>query len=649
MLKQSTSTIFVKIYDMFKYLLSPIFVLFFTSLSAQNSDYTVRYVNPKTGIPGLIQFNPGAINRPSEEAPHLWFQSQLNANSDFTLKFDSRINDKYGNSHSRYNQYYNNFLVEGAQIILHSKNKHIYSVNGRFFPYLSLDTRIQLSPQQAYAKALSLYPNSVYMWEVAEEEQLLKLQTGKANATYKPSPELVIFSISDSCKNADFRMAYKIDLYVYAPIHTRQLMYIDANTGEVLEQTEQICSIDYVGMAETKYSGLRQITCDSIATDSFVLHDHTRGKGILTMDVRVISVDDSSRHFLDADNFWNNVNAYQDEVATDVHFGSAATYDFFKTVFNRNSYDDSGALIYSKVHYLNKYNNANWNGTSANYGDGDGTRYRPLTSLDICAHELTHAVTGATARLRYRNESGALNESFSDVFAKAVEYMFDSAGMDWYIGRKIVINSTTGLRSMSNPHESKFPKYYYGQYYYTGNQDNGGVHYNSSVQNFWFYLLCKGGSGMREDGKPYTVQAIGIEKATEVAYANLTAYLSNFSEFIDATYFSLDAAAMMFGQGSFEYQQIENAWYAVGLFEKTGLQSPSYQHQWSVMPNPGNNTIQLYNPTMFDEQTFEIVNTVGQVVMSAAFKSGDQIQVNELESGIYFIRIGHVTLKWIKN
>lgn len=634
---------------MFKYLASSLFVLFFQSVLAQSTAYSVRYIHPKTGLPGSIQFSSASVNKPSAEAPHYWFQSALNANSDFLLKFYSEFTDKYSNSHSRYNQYYKGFQIEGAQVILHSKNQNVFSLNGRFFPYLEMDTKFELSQQDAYAKALSLYPNSVYMWEIPMQEKLLKMQTGNPNATYKPNPELLIFSVGDSCRNKDFRMAYKIDLYVYAPVHTRQLIYIDAITGEILEQTEQICSVDKVGMAETKYSGLREITCDSFGTDSFILHDHTRGKGILTMDARVISVDDSIRHFIDADNYWNNVNSFQDEVATDVHYGASATFDFYKTVFNRNSYDDSGAMIFSQVHYLNKYNNANWNGTSANYGDGDGTKYRPLTSLDICAHELTHAVTGHTARLRYRNESGALNESFSDLFAKAVEHKFDSAGMDWYIGRKIVINSTTGLRSMSNPHESKFPKYYYGQYYYQGNQDNGGVHYNSSIQNFWFYLLCNGGSGLREDGKPYTVQAIGIDKAIEVAYSNLTSYLSNFSEYIDACYLSLDACTMIYGPGSFEYKQIQNAWYAVGLIDQTDIQNNSIQNQWSVMPNPGNSSIQLYNPNLYDEQTFEIVNTIGQVVMSSNFKSGDHIDVSQLESGLYFIRIGTTTLKWVKS
>lgn len=632
---------------MFKYLL-PALVLVINGANAQNPDFKVAYVHPKTGLPGSIHFNASGGSRPSMEAPALWFREHLNANQDFKLVYDRTSTDQFGNSHIRYKQYYQSYKIEGAELILHSKNNSIFSMNGRFFPYLEMDTRYVLSSEDAYAKALNLFPNSVFIWEVPSEEKLLKYITGKASATYKPLPELLIYSKTDSCKNKDFRMAYKIDVYVYAPVHTRQLIYIDAVTGEILEQTEQICSIDRVGVAHTKYSGLQNITCDSIGMDSFVLVDHTRGKGIITKDVRIIGPNDSMRNFIDSNNIWDNFNEYKDEVATDVHFGAERTYDFYKSRFNRSSYDDSDAMIFNKVHFLNNYNNANWNGVSANFGDGDDINYRPLTSLDICSHELTHAVTGKTAGLRYMGESGALNESFSDVMAKAVEFETDSADMDWYIGGKISIK-TKCLRNMSNPFEMGNPKYYYGKYYYKGSGDNGGVHYNSGVQNYWFYLLVDGGSGLREDGKPYKVESIGMRKASEVAYSNLTAFLSSFSEYVDACYLSLDAASMLFGENSFEYKQVRNAWYAVGLLDNVDVQSNTIeQSNWTVMPNPGNAQIQLYNPNNFELQTFEIVNMLGQTVMSSEFKSGDQIDVSSLDKGIYFIRIGYVTLKWVK-
>ena len=92
------------------------------------------------------------------------------------------------------------------------------------------------------------------------------------------------------------------------------------------------------------------------------------------------------------------------------------TYDYFMLVHNRNSIDGNGFMLRSYIHYSNSYNNAFWDGQRMTYGDGDGSVFTPLTALDICAHEVAHGLTSNTAALVYQNESGALNESFSDIF-----------------------------------------------------------------------------------------------------------------------------------------------------------------------------------------------------------------------------------------
>jgi Zn-dependent metalloprotease len=128
------------------------------------------------------------------------------------------------------------------------------------------------------------------------------------------------------------------------------------------------------------------------------------------------------------------------------------------------------------------------------YGDGNGTTFTPLTAIDITAHEIAHGLTSNTSNLVYSNESGALNESFSDIFGVSVESFANNNTLNWIIGEDATPNGN-GIRNMSNPNAFADPDTYLGTNYYTGTQDNGGVHTNSGVQNFWYYLLTVGGTG----------------------------------------------------------------------------------------------------------------------------------------------------------
>lgn len=128
------------------------------------------------------------------------------------------------------------------------------------------------------------------------------------------------------------------------------------------------------------------------------------------------------------------------------------TYDYFLKNFGRNSFDGNGAKIRSYIHYRSNYVNAFWNGYVMTYGDGNGSSWYPLTSVDICGHEVTHAVTTNSAGLIYRYESGALNESFSDIFGNAIEFYADSTQFDWGMGEDIT-SSGRGLRNMAKPND----------------------------------------------------------------------------------------------------------------------------------------------------------------------------------------------------
>ena len=201
------------------------------------------------------------------------------------------------------------------------------------------------------------------------------------------------------------------------------------------------------------------------------------------------------------------------------------------------------------------------------FGDGANA---PLTSIDVVSHEFTHGVTEFSAGLIYANESGALNESFSDIFGKAVEYEADPLLFSWLIGEGF----GTPFRNMSNPNAFGDPDTYNGTNWFEGAGDNGGVHINSGVQNYWFYLLVQGGSGTNDFGEIFDVPAIGWEKASAIAYRNLTEYLIPISQYKDAREGSLEAAADLYGVCSDEFKAVAEAWFAVGI--GPGIQSNDF-------------------------------------------------------------------------
>lgn len=242
------------------------------------------------------------------------------------------------------------------------------------------------------------------------------------------------------------------------------------------------------------------------------------------------------------------------------------TYDYWKTEHGRNSFDGNGATIKSYVHYNRAYDNAFWNGSVMTYGDGSGTQFDALTSLDVAAHEIGHAICEKTANLIYSNESGAMNEAFSDIWAASVEYFAAPTKSIWLIGEDIEKRAGhLALRSMSNPNAEGQPDTYKGSMWYTGTGDNGGVHTNSGVLNFWYYLLTQGGTGTNDNGTAYTVSGIGITNAAKIAFRLESVYLTSTSVYQDAADYGAAAAVDLFGINSVEYAATVNAFKAVGL------------------------------------------------------------------------------------
>ena len=506
-------------------------------------------------IPEFIRFKRG--QEPALENISQWLQERFGLKEKFSLKLLDMQQDQLGYTHYRYQQFHGIIPVEMAKYMIHTNNGKVLSVNGSLYSELP-DYRPAISEESALQHALSEVNARSYKWELPGEEAMLKGEEKNQNTTYYPKGTLVLIKHG----RPDFRLAYKFDVYAHSPM-SRTYVYVDAVTGDILFKNERIHTYDVEGTAETLYSGTKTITTDFTGR-SYRLRESGRGNGIETYDLNESMDFRTAVDFTDGDNYWNNVNPEVDEAATDAHWGTEVSYDYFLGEHSRNSIDGNGFKLKSYVHYGATVHNAYWDGAHLYYGDGGDFLIDPFTTLDIVGHEVTHGLTEFTAGLIYENESGALNESFSDIFATAIEFFGKPTEADWVIPSGLAYHIP--FRDLSNPKIKGDPDTYQGSYWYTGSNDWGGVHTNSGVQNYWFYLLANGGAGTNDNGELYNIAGIGIEKATQIAFRNLTIYLWDDAQYADARYYSISSAIDLFGASSLEVQATKDTWDAVGVY-----------------------------------------------------------------------------------
>jgi Zn-dependent metalloprotease len=255
-----------------------------------------------------------------------------------------------------------------------------------------------------------------------------------------------------------------------------------------------------------------------------------------------------------------------DIAADEAYDGLGATFALFSEAYGRNSIDGAGLPLDATVHYGVEYDNAFWDGQRMVFGDGDGEIFGRFTaSLTVIGHELTHGVTQYTAALEYQGQSGALNESISDVFGSLVEQHALGQSADqasWLIGAGLFTDEVEGaaLRSMkapgtaydddvlgTDPQPDNFADYV------VTDDDNGGVHINSGIPNRAFYLAAEalGGNAWERAGQIwYDTLGLGLAPDT------------SFSQFASAT---VRAAATRYGEASAEVDAVRSGWSTVGV------------------------------------------------------------------------------------
>lgn len=534
-------------------------LLSFIILKAYPQNFVSQIIRGERGISkqlvSLSDNQPVAFNGQVKEL------FGLNSNVDLILK--KIEHDKLGFVHYRYYQTYRNIPIENAMYMVHARNGLIKSLGGSIVT--DFDERMnerfvqKISAAQAVDIAVKYVGAKQYAWQDAGMERSLKEQTKNNKSSYLPKAGLVWYSPGKGINPRELRLCYKVDVYARQPL-SRAFYFVDASTGQVLGKKDELFHSDAVGTANTAYSGTQTIHSDFNGTN-YRLRDNTKGDGVITLHGEAAKM---GNNYTSTSANWTLTGT--NIAALDAHYGVSQTYAFYWASFARNSYDDAGGALIS---YVNEdgVDNAYWDGSTMHFFKlSDGTP-GGVTGIDVTGHELTHGVTQESSGLEYSYESGAMNESISDIMGKSVQFWSKPTDIDWRLSNDI----GWIIRDMSNPNAEGQPDTYLGDLWFTGSDDNGGVHYNSGVGNFMFYLLVTGGSGTNDNGAAYSVTGIGLGKADQIINRTNTVYLTPTSQYFDWRAASISAATDLYGAASNEVAQVQNAFHAVGIGSAAGV------------------------------------------------------------------------------
>ncbi|HEX6975651.1 MAG TPA: M4 family metallopeptidase [Vicinamibacterales bacterium] len=470
-----------------------------------------------------------------------------------------------GRTHVRADQYFKGVRVIGGDIARQVEQGVTLSVFGTVYEGIDVNPTPDITDDEAKA-----------------------LVEASAGVTLGPSrrPELVVLPLDEG----RFVLAWRVRAASRGDV---RLYYVNAHTGDLALEYSDRKGQDKVGTALGVLGDTKKISVQS-SGGRYYTNDQLRPPAIKTHDMQgnVQRMEDFLNGLVpmtlndvgsDSDNAWT------DGALDDAHVYAGRTYDYYFHRFGRAGLDNHDIPMWSFVHpvkrtdfslaYYNQYSdyfvNAFYAGDGVMvYGEGlpagvtlGGQVYDYFAgALDVVAHELTHGVTDYSSNLIYRNESGALNEAFSDMMGTAAEFYFQQPGngsmrADYLVGEDIV--RPGGFRSMENPGAYGDPDHYANRY--LGTQDNGGVHSNSGIANNAYYLAIEGGTN-RTSG--LSVQGVGQanrEQIEKVFYRAFTQFLTSNSNFAAARTATIQAARDLYGAGSAAERAVTQAWTAVGV------------------------------------------------------------------------------------
>ena len=500
------------------------------------------------------------------------------------------IVDRNGTEHVRFDRTYKGVPVIGGDLVVHSKGGVLQRTSLTQAAALNLSTTPVVPTAAAIATA------------------------GKAWAKaydVSPTARLVVYAPRAKTPKLAHDVVYVGRANDGTPI--RMHYYVDATSGAILDTTNAIKTGTVPGTGYPPYTGNEpapanvtpaigpgnSLFAGSVTLNTqfnntrrvYELKDSTRGN------TQITDMGNGYRTtgtlLVDGDNRWGN-GQLNDRVSAgvDAAYGFQKTWDFYKSAFNRNGIANNGVGATGAVHYFINYVNAFWNDDCfcMSFGDGNGTTIRPLVSIDIVGHEVSHGVTHATANLVYNSESGGLNEATSDIFGAMIEHYANNPKQppNYVIGEQIFTVPAWNkfVRTMFKPHLDGISPDCYPS---ATTPSNGvtlanfkamDVHYSSGVANHFFYLLAEGavvpagydagtpanlGPGDLVCNGNVGLAGIGRDAAMQIWYRALTVYMTSNTDYAGARVATLNAATDLYGAGSTQYNAVVDTWNAVSM------------------------------------------------------------------------------------
>ena len=580
------------------------------------------------------------------------------------LKLYRVDSDELGMVHARAKQFYQDVEVYGGELIAHGPNGKFNFVNGRFHRIGKISVIPEMEPVQSEELAIA---DAGGLFEKEGQLNIFEIEPIKT--------ELVIYPYNNS-----FYLAYHHTLY--SDLMNRWEYFIDANTGDVINKYSSICKFhnhahhhncghshfeatkfkDNVSNSNTIMQGPEKATAVDLLGQTREIDVYSVGSTFYMIDgsrdmfnpqsnlpnepegaiwtIDAFNTSPQNNNF-DFDHVKSNNNTWNDRSSVSAQFNGAKAYLYFRNLHQRNSINGSGGNIISLVNVSdeagNSMGNAFWNGAAMFYGNGDAAFFPLAAGLDVAGHEMTHGVIQNTANLEYQGESGALNESFADVFGAMIDRE------DWLIGEDVVKTNafpSGALRSMQDPHNGAAtgdfgsgwqPKKYSERF--TGSQDNGGVHINSGIPNHAFFLFAT-------DSRLGNTENERKIKAERVYYRALSQYLTKSSQFVDCRIAVVNASKDLFGDQV--AQAAREAFDAVEIFGGNGTTT-----QTDAENNPGSDLILMTNANnqglyIFTPDGQEIANPLSNsnpISRPSVTDAGDLIVFVDEDRTIHYIQI----------
>ena len=481
------------------------------------------------------------------------------AGNDYSFKTKRVEEDPESGMHTHVQQLYRGIRVFGGEAIVHLEPEESSpSITDDLVRSVNVDTTPTLTAAEAVEIAIAKYGCSDCLTAKPTTSLWITQKPGKSGKRR----DALVYRVS--LRRMDGSASTALPVY-----------FIDAHSGAVVNHYNDL----QTGTGRSLYSGTKTINTFFKVINpparTYFMEDHIRNVGIFDG----ASTENSVFYIVDPDN--NFISANQ-RAGVDAHFGTSKTIDYFKSAHGRNGFDGRGGPGFYRsidgttslksvvVHYGSRFNNGFWDGRRVVLGDGDGVFNGPNVSVDWLGHEWTHALTAFTANLVYQGESGALNESMSDVFGAMIERSaYGENSNTWRLFEKTLTPRISGdaERDMASPHNGRNqipglsgqPDHYLERY--KGTADNGGVHFNSGISNKVFHLVAKGGSHHRGG----SMTGIGPDAAAKIWFRALTLHMTRTTNFKGARTATLNAARALHGLGSPQYNAVARAWSLCGV------------------------------------------------------------------------------------